>query len=124
MPSAHGEAKGFFAGLFDLGFTSFITLKFIRVIYTVLVTLILLAALVFFLVFLFRGGAGVLVALVGVPVVTLLYLVSARVSLELIALFFRIGENTTLMASAMTVGSGPVLGGGNGGVDGSVGTGF
>lgn len=97
----HGlETKGFFGALFDFGFTSFITLRFLKVIYALLVGLILLTGFVFFAGLLLRGGVGVLLAIVGVPLVTLLYLVLARVYMEIIALFFRIGENTSVMAAA------------------------
>ena len=43
------EAKSFFGGLFDVSFTTFVTLKFIQVIYGLLVALILLTGLIFFL---------------------------------------------------------------------------
>ena len=99
MTNSPLEAKGLFAGLFDFGFTTFITLKFLRVIYIVLMVLILLGGLVFFLRLLFEGGASVVLAIVVVPFVTLLYLVFARIYMELIALFFRIGENTALLAA-------------------------
>ena len=99
-----------FAALFDFSFTTFITLKFLRVIYTVLTVLILLVGGVLFLASLFRGGAlGVFVAIVVVPAVTLLYLVFARITLEAIALFFRIGENTSAMAASLA-GANPTTG--------------
>lgn len=101
MTGSQLETKGFFSGLFDFGFTSFITLRFLRVIYTILVVLILLAALVMFIAFISQGGVGVVLAVIVVPLVTLLYLVIARVYMELIALFFRIGENTSVMARAL-----------------------
>ncbi len=94
------ESKGFFAALFDFGFTSFITLKFIRVIYTVLVIAACIVGLVVFAGLANRGGVGVLLGLIFGPLVTLLYLVFARIWMETIALFFRIGENTTVMAAA------------------------
>lgn len=102
MNGTQMEAKGLIAGLFDFGFTSFITLKFLRVIYTCLVVLICLGGAVLLLAGLSRGGFGALLGLVVVPLLTLLYLVFARVWMETIALFFRIGENTTAMAAAMS----------------------
>ncbi len=50
---------------------------------------------------------GVL-AVVIVPLVMLLYLILARVYMQLIALLFRIGENTSLIADRL--GSGPAGG--------------
>ena len=40
------EAKGFLASLFDFGFTSFVTLKFLKVIYMLVVGLMVLYAAV------------------------------------------------------------------------------
>ena len=107
MSSSQLETKGFFSGLFDFGFTSFITLRFLKVIYTILVGLILLTGVVFFIAAISQGGVGVVVAIVLVPIATLLYLVIARVYMELVALFFRIGENTSIMARALSNGSTP-----------------
>jgi hypothetical protein len=103
MPNTQIEAKGFLASLFDFGFTSFITLKFLRVIYGVLVVLILLAGVGAFLGSILQGGLYILIAIIIVPIVTLIYLVLTRVSMEMVALFFRIGENTTLMVASAGV---------------------
>jgi hypothetical protein len=97
--SSQLEAKGLFAGLFDFSFSTFITLKFLRVIYAVIMGLILLGGLGFFISLLARGGAAVVAAIILVPLVTLLYLIFARIYMELIALFFRIGENTSLLVA-------------------------
>lgn len=105
-PASRLEAKGFFPSLFDFGFTSFVTLRFLKLIYTVLVALILLAGLIFLIAGLSRGGGAAVVSIVLVPLVTLLYLIFARIYVELIALFFRIGENTAVMAAALAGGSG------------------
>jgi len=100
MPPAQVAAKGFFASLFDFGFTSFITLKLLSVVYGLLVVLSLLAGVVGFVVGISRGGTYGVIAILVVPVVTLIYLVLIRVSMEMVALFFRIGENTNLMAAS------------------------
>lgn len=106
MSSSQLESKGFFASLFDFSFTSFITLRFLRVIYIVLMIVIFITALVLFFTGFTRGGAGIAFSLIVVPIVTLLYLVIARIYMELIAIFFRIGENTTQMAAALGGGTG------------------
>lgn len=98
-PAAATHPKGFFAALFDFSFTSFITLKFLKVIYALLVAMILLTGLVSLLAAVSQGGVLILVGLVLVPVMTLVYLVFARVALELVAMFFRIGDNTSVMAT-------------------------
>lgn len=99
MAGSQLEAKGLLAGLFDFDFSTFITLKFLRVIYAVLMALILLAGIGFFLSIASRGALAALLALIFVPLVTLLYLIFARVSMELIAMFFRLGENTSLLVA-------------------------
>lgn len=101
------EAKGFFTGLFDFSFSSFITMKFLRLIYIVVVVVILLGGAFFLISFLSRGGLGVVFGLVIVPLVTLLYLVLARIYLELVALLFRIGDNTAAIATALQAGGSP-----------------
>ena len=109
MPDAQSPAKGFFGALFDFGFTSFITLRFLSFIYGALVVLILLGGAAVFVVSITRGGMYGVVAMVVVPLGTLFQLVLVRIALESVALFCRIGENTALIAAA--VGAGP-----NGGV--------
>jgi hypothetical protein len=99
-PNSQVEAKGFFASLFDFGFTSFITLKFLSVIYGVVVVLILVTSVILFVTGISQGGTFAVLAIVVIPIVALLYLVLTRVSLEIVALFFRIGENTSLMVAA------------------------
>lgn len=102
------QHKGFFASLFDFSFTSFITLKFLKVIYAVMVGLILLMGLGFFLGLASKGGGGAVLALVVVPIATLAYLMFARMWLEIVAILFRIGENTSILAAAARGGaSGP-----------------
>lgn len=98
-PAAATHSKGFFAALFDFSFTSFITLKFLKVIYALLVAMILLTGLVSLLAAVSQGGAFIFIGLVLAPLTTLVYLIFARVVLESVAMFFRIGENTSVMAA-------------------------
>jgi hypothetical protein len=102
MANTSMESKSFFANLFDFSFTSFITLRFMKWIYAILVGLILLLGFIFFMTGLVQGEAsGIFFAFIVVPVATLFYLIFARVSLEMVALFFRIGENTSQIASSL-----------------------
>jgi hypothetical protein len=96
--TTHVWNKGFFATLFDFSFTSFVTLKFLRVIYAIAVVAIGLATLVWMGIIGSQGGILVLVALVLGPLAGLLYLISVRVGFEVIAVLFRIGENTSVLA--------------------------
>jgi uncharacterized protein DUF4282 len=97
VTASNPQQKSFFASLFDFGFTSFITLRFLKVIYTILVVLILFVGAIALIVGLASGSAaGVLLGLILAPLLTLFYLIMARVWLEVIAMFFRIGDNTSL----------------------------
>jgi hypothetical protein len=107
MASSPMETKGFFAALFDFGFTSFITLKFLRVIYTLLVCLILLVGLLFLVYGLSQGGGSAVAFIFLAPLATLFYLIFVRIYMELIAMFFRIGENTSIMAAKLSGQSPP-----------------
>ncbi len=88
------EQKSFFASLFDFDFNTFITMRFLKVIYIVFTVLVGLAAVAFFVGGISQGGSGAIFALVFVPLIALFYLIMIRVSLEVIALLFRIGDNT------------------------------
>lgn len=118
MSSSSMETKGFFAGLFDFSFTNFITLRFMKVIYAILVVVVCLAGALFFLgalLSLANGEAQGVILLILSPLITLLYLVMARIWMEMIALFFRIGDNTSRMAASLDGGTPPASGGGWGG---------
>jgi hypothetical protein len=94
----HVSSKGFFATLFDFSFTSFVTLKFLKVIYAIAVVVIGLGALIWMFIIGSAGGIFVLIALVAGPLAALIYLISVRITFEVIAVLFRIGENTAVLA--------------------------
>lgn len=80
--------------LLDFGFTRFITLSVIKVLYMLGMALIVLAWLVALVSALTQGiGAAIGVLIVG-PIIALLYLIFFRIWLELVVVIFRIGENT------------------------------
>jgi hypothetical protein len=83
---------GFFRSLFDLSFTSFITTKIVKLVYVVTLVLAFVTA-VFLVVAAIRADttAGVL-ALIGAPLVALIWIVLARLWLELVIIVFRITE--------------------------------
>jgi asparagine N-glycosylation enzyme membrane subunit Stt3 len=91
--------KGFFPSLFDFSFTEFIALKFIKVIYAILATLIILATLLYMALLLGQGGAFIALGLFVVPLIGLVYLVMTRIGLEVIAVLFRIGQNTSALVA-------------------------
>ncbi|MGW7196555.1 DUF4282 domain-containing protein [Streptomyces chryseus] len=86
-------AKGFFAGLFDFGFTTFVTPKVIKFFYVVIFILICIGW-IFWLIAGFRSssGAGTLVLIFG-PLVSLLWLILYRITLELVMVIFRLGAD-------------------------------
>ena len=105
MTTPNSQQKNFIASLFDFGFTSFVTLRFLKVIYTIFVVLILLAGLFFLIGGLSSGTSlGIIGAIIFAPLVTLVYLVLARIGFEVIAMFFRIGDNTFLAVQLLSGG--------------------
>jgi len=103
------EAKGFFASLFDLSFSSLITTKIIKVMYVITLALIGLAYLAFTLsAFSADPGAGALVLFIVGPLIALFYIVYARVFLEIVIALFRIMESNVEMAGLMRSQSQPV----------------
>jgi hypothetical protein len=86
-------AKGFFAGLFDFGFTTFVTPKVIKFAYVVITILIGVSWIIWIVVgFDDSAGLGILVLVVG-PLVALLWLIVYRITFELVMVIFRIGSD-------------------------------
>jgi hypothetical protein len=92
------EEPGFFAALFDLEFKSFVALRFIKVIYVIAIVFIGLAGLVLFFVALTNGD--VITAILAL-VFMVFYLIMIRMSLEVIALLFRIGQDATAIRKSL-----------------------
>ncbi|MGH2947352.1 MAG: DUF4282 domain-containing protein [Solirubrobacteraceae bacterium] len=89
------EEKGFFASLFDISFTSFVTTKIIKVIYVITLVLIGLFAIGLVIgAFADSVGFGILALLVIAPLGALLYTIYARMLLELVIAIFRIMEHS------------------------------
>lgn len=89
-----GNAGGLVEFL-DFGFTKFITLKAIKVLYVLGLILLVLGWLGFSLVTMlssFVAGVGVFI---GGALAVVVYAILLRIWLEMIAVIFRIGENTT-----------------------------
>lgn len=95
MNEGGAAGGGGLIGMLDLGFNKFITLKAIKVLYVLGLVLLVLGWLGFSLVSMFSSfltGLGVFfVGAIAVVVYGLLF----RIQLELIAVIFKIGENTT-----------------------------
>ena len=90
--------KGFFRALFDLSFSDFITTRLIKVLYVIAIVLAGFAALAVIVSGFTQGvGMGILFLILS-PIVFFLYVIMARVWLEIIIVVFRIAENTQTMA--------------------------
>ncbi|MEU4352396.1 DUF4282 domain-containing protein [Streptomyces sp. NPDC023838] len=86
-------AKGFFAGLFDFGFSTFVTPKVIKFAYVVITILIGITWIIFIVSgFHKSSGVGILTLVVGL-LVALLWLIVYRITFELVMVIFRIGSD-------------------------------
>lgn len=92
--------KGFFAGLFDLSFRHFITIRIIKVLYVLaIVSSVLIGLAMLFTGFGMLGygvGAG-LFQILFAPFVTLFGIIWSRVLLEIVVVLFSIADNTTTL---------------------------
>lgn len=99
------EEKGFFASLFDLSFTEFVTPRIIKVLFLLAIILLAVGALGVIV----NGFANSLLlglaALVFSPILFLLYVLCVRVWLEVIIIMFRIADNTR--QTAVNTGAAP-----------------
>jgi hypothetical protein len=90
------EEIGFFKSLFDFNLKHFITLKVIRLLYGIsVVTIVLLGVLLITVSFAGGGDAGSykFLTLILTPVGVLFYIIMARLWVEFLANFYRIGDN-------------------------------
>ena len=85
---------GFFGGLFDLSFSEFVTTRVIKVLFVILIILSAIAALGLLIGGIAKGGVGALLFIIIAPIAFFLYVLMARIWLELIIVVFRIAENT------------------------------
>jgi hypothetical protein len=85
-PASQQPTSTFGAGLFDFSFTHFITLKFISAIYAVNLVVIGLIGVVCLIALVSKGdGTDIFVGLIVVPFLTLICIIGARLTLEVIA---------------------------------------
>jgi len=99
MEQQQVDARGFFSSLFDFSFASFITTKIIKILYIIAI----IGAGIGGLFILFGGFAsksflGVLGGLIFAPTAFILYVILARVWMEILIVMFRIAENTDKIA--------------------------
>ena len=93
-PGDAAGGKGFLSALFDFGFTSFVTPKVIKVLYTLITIGTVLSALVFtIIVFKANVAFGVATLVIGDPLFILIVLAIYRVILEFFVVTFRVAED-------------------------------
>jgi hypothetical protein len=88
--------------LADFSFTNFITLKLIKFLYILGLLIGALGGLVGLLAAFSQGVLAGIGGLIVVPLILLLFAMYLRVGLELLAVIFRIAENTAEMARRST----------------------
>lgn len=95
-PRSSGDA-GFFQALFDLTFKNFVTIRFAGVIYVVGMVALVVAWLIMTIAsFTQSAGVGLLFFLLG-AIVTFLYIVLFRVTLEFYVAMVRTAQNTSIL---------------------------
>lgn len=85
--------KGVLGSLFDVEFESLITMKIIKVVYVVFLVVVTLFAGMFFLASFASGAPGAVFGLIIAPLAWFLYVVMARLSLEIFIVIFRMGDD-------------------------------
>lgn len=91
------ETKGFFASLFDIDFKSLVITRVIKVLYVLIIIVLGLGTLVLIASAFADSATTGVVALIFAPLVFLVYLIFARIYLEILIVVFRIYENTNRM---------------------------
>lgn len=88
---------GFFAGLFDYSFSKFITTKVLGVLYG-LITVLLVIGYIIAVISAFTSSVwlGLVILILG-PLIGLVYLIFARITLEFYAAAIRTASNTTTL---------------------------
>ena len=90
--------KGFLGSLFDLSFTEFITTRVIKALFILAIIVAAIAAVVIIVSGFVSGALSGIAMLVISPILFLVYVILARVWLELVIVIFRIAENTGRLA--------------------------
>ncbi len=93
-PPTADQAKGFFAKLFDLSFSSFVTPSVVKVLYVVSIVLVVIGWLGYSIAaFRLNAFVGLLVLVIVGPLFALFWLILLRVTLELYIAVIRIAED-------------------------------
>ena len=85
---------GFVKALFDFSFTEFVTTKILKILYGILIFFAGLGALGIIVSGFYQSAGRGIVMLIISPLLFLLYVIVARVWLEIVIVIFRIAEHT------------------------------
>lgn len=103
------QQKGLFGSLFDLSFTEFVTTRVIKVLFVLAILLSAIGASAMLLGGIARGGGAAFLSIIIAPCAFFLYVLMARIWLEVIIVLFRIAENTgRLVEQGQKNAAGPV----------------
>ena len=92
--------QGFFSGVFDFSFKEFITIRVIKVLFILAIIGSAIAALTMLVggVVSLRVATGrALLMIIGSPILFFVYVLLARIWLEIVVVIFRIAENTSAL---------------------------
>ncbi len=103
-------ASGFFNDLFDIRFTRFVALRLISVVYVLILVAVSITALAIIFAGFTQGAGYGLFTLIFAVLGWLIYVVLARVALEALAVLFRIHDDTSRTADAVSGDRGTVAG--------------
>jgi len=88
------EQKGLFGRLFELSFTEFVTPRMIKVLFVLAIIISAIGALLLLISGIVEGVGAAFLSIILAPIVFFLYVIMARIWLEVIIVLFRIAENT------------------------------
>ncbi|OEU76612.1 MAG: hypothetical protein BA869_06260 [Desulfuromonadales bacterium C00003107] len=88
----------FFASLFDMSFSEFVTIRLIKILYILGIASAVFIGLSMLITGFSNGIGPGIVSLVVTPLVVGIYILMVRIWLELIVVMFKIAENTSQMA--------------------------
>ena len=101
MELGHQKPEGGLKALLDFGFTEFVTLGVVEMLYLLGLGLVILEFLIALVASFLLGFGFVVGVLIVGPVVAVLQLLCLRIWLELVVVLFRIAENTRRMVELM-----------------------
>ncbi len=90
--------KGFFGALFDISFSEFITVRLIKVLFVIAIIGSAIGAVTILIGGIASGGGAAFLSIIMAPIAFFLYVLMARVWLELILVMFRISDNVDKLA--------------------------